>query len=160
MHSRAAGRGLIAPDDHIGSPVSWRLLFRNDGGPVGDTSPVRTTRGVRAGLVLLGLLSVLDIVFTFIPVPEDEPGPPIEVLIIGGLLGLVSLVLVVLMWRGARGTVGWVLVVLRVASALLSVPAFFVPGVPVFFVVLSAVFLVLTIVGVVLVWPAVRQARV
>lgn len=98
-------------------------------------------RGVPAGLTLLGLLSVFDIGSTFIPAPADVPGPPAEILIIGNLLGLVSLVLVVLMWRGGRGVVGWVLVALRVLSALLAVPAFLVEGVPTVFVVLAAVFL-------------------
>lgn len=115
-------------------------------------------RGVRAGLALLGLLSLVDIVFTFVTPPEGEPGPPVAIVIAGGLLGLVSLALVVLMWRGARGVIGWVLVGLRVLSALLAVPAFFVPGVPTFFVVLAAAFVVLTVVGVVLVRPALRRA--
>lgn len=115
-------------------------------------------RGARAGLALLGLLSVFDIGSTFIPAPADLPGPPVEILIISNLLGLVSLVLVVLMWRGGRGMVGWVLVTLRGLSALLAVPAFLVEGVPTVFVVLAAVFLVLTVVGVLLVRPTLRRA--
>lgn len=115
-------------------------------------------RNVFIGLALLGLLSVFDIVSAFIPVPADEPGPPIEVLVGGAVLGLVSLALIALVWRGARGVVGWVLVALRVLSALLAVPAFIVPEVPTVWVVLAAVYILLTVVGVVLVRPALRRA--
>jgi len=121
---------------------------------------MRTTHPsrVRTGLVLLGLLSVFDVVFTTSPAgTETSAGPPIEVLIAGGILGLVSLVLVVLVWRGARGTVGWALVVLRVLSALLGVPAFLAPDVPTWARVMVGVFALLTIAGVVLVRPALHR---
>lgn len=115
--------------------------------------------GVRGGLALLTLLSVFDVVFSFVPVPEGEVGPPIEVQIAGGVLGLISLVLIVLVWRGGRGVLGWLLVASRVLSALLGVPAYFEPGVPTWAIVLVSTFLVLTIIGCVLVRPILSRTK-
>jgi hypothetical protein len=114
-------------------------------------------RSVSAGLALLGLLSVFDIVTAFIPPGVGEPGPPLEILIAGAVLGLGSLVLVAVLLRGARGWPAWLLVALRAISGLLALPAFFEPDVPRAWVVLAAIFLVLTIVGIVLVRPALRS---
>jgi peptidoglycan/LPS O-acetylase OafA/YrhL len=113
-------------------------------------------RGVPAGLALLGLLSVFDIVTAFIPPGEGEAGPPLEILVFGVVLGLGSLVLVAMVWRGRLGWPAWLLVALRAISGLLALPAFFVPDVPRVWMVLAAIFLVLTVVGIVLVRPTLR----
>ena len=58
----------------------------------------------RSGLVLLGVLSVLDLTA---PLYTDGQHPPMIIAIMGSVLGLVSIVLVVLAWRGrAAAAVG------------------------------------------------------
>lgn len=106
-----------------------------------------------AGLVLLGLLSLVDAAGLLL---TDGETPPIAVAAIGTVLGVVSLVLVVLAWRGSRrAAIG--LVALRVLSAATAVPAFTVGGVPAPVQALAAALIVLTLLGCVLVRPALRR---
>ena len=102
---------------------------------------------LRAGLVLLGLLSVADVVG---PLTTDGDHPPMWVALVGAALGLASLVCVVAAWRGSRRAV-LPLVVLRLASALSAVPAFFVDDVPSGILALVVVFIAATLAGVALV---------
>lgn len=107
----------------------------------------------RAGLVLLGLLSLADVVSAFL---TDGEFPPVWVAVLGGFLGLASLVLLVFAWRGSRASLR-ALVVLRLVSAASALPAFGVTGVPGPVVALAAAIVVLTAVGCLL---AVRQRSV
>lgn len=109
----------------------------------------------RIALVLFGLLSVADIVGL---VATDGKHPPYSVAAIGAVLGVVSLWLVVRIWRGNWGGV-FVLVGLRILSALSAVPAFFISDVPTAAVVAAAVIVVLTVVAVLLLRPE-RQLKV
>lgn len=84
------------------------------------------SRSTRAGLLVLGFLSVLDLV---VPLLTDGDHPPMAVAVAAALLGAVSLALVVAAWRGARRAVPGLLV-LRALSALSAVPAAVTPGVP------------------------------
>jgi hypothetical protein len=97
----------------------------------------------RAGLVLLGLLSVADVVSAFL---TDGEFPPVWVAVLGGILGLASLVLLVYAWRGHRAALG-ALIVLRLVSAASALPAFGVTGVPGPVVALAGAIVVLTAVG-------------
>jgi uncharacterized integral membrane protein len=107
----------------------------------------------RSGLVLLGLLSVLDLTA---PLYTDGQHPPMIIAMIGSVLGLVSIVLVVLAWRGrAAAAVG--LSVIRVLSALTAVPAFYVGGVPGPIMAVAGSFIILTVVGVVLTLAGLRR---
>jgi hypothetical protein len=107
----------------------------------------------RAGLVLLGVISIGDLAA---PLLTDGQSPPMFIALIGSALGLVSLVLVVLAWRGrVAAAIG--LVVLRLLSALTAVPAFLEPGVPVVPMVLAGVAITVTLVGVVLVFTGLRR---
>ena len=99
------------------------------------------------GLVLLGLLSVVDVVS--LPL-GDGKHPPLPILVFGAVLGVLSLVLVLRAWRDPQAGVRW-LVVARVLSALTAVPAFLVSGVPTAAKVFAAVFMALTALGVALV---------
>ncbi|MDT5337492.1 MAG: hypothetical protein QOD90_2997 [Mycobacterium sp.] len=99
----------------------------------------------RAGLVLFGLLSLTDVVMTFVTSPNE--GPPPSIVISGFILGVVSLVLIALVLRTGSRALLAVLVACRVASALTAVPAFLIDGVPGPFVVLAATFCVLTVVA-------------
>jgi uncharacterized membrane protein YhhN len=109
--------------------------------------------GVRVGLVLLGLLSLVDVVGIF---TTDGVSPPMSIAVLGTVLGLLSLVLLWWAWRGER----WptiALVVVRLVSAATAVPAFFVPDVPGGVVVFAGALVVLTLVGCGLVLPALRR---
>jgi hypothetical protein len=107
----------------------------------------------RSGVVLLGILSVIDLAA---PLYTDGQHPPMIIAVIGSVLGLVSIVLAVFAWRGrTAAAVG--LCVVRVLSALTAVPAFWVTGVPGPVVAVAGSFIVLTIVGIVLTLAGLRQ---
>jgi len=114
------------------------------------------TRTSRAGLVVLGALSALDLLA---PLLTDGEHPPMSIALLVAALGLASLVLVVSAWRGARRAV-WPLIALRLLSALSAVPAFFVPGVPAIAVAAASAVIVLTMAGIALVVPAALRPAV
>ena len=99
----------------------------------------------KAGLVVLGLLSVADL---FTPLMTDGEHPPMVIAIGSAVVGLISLVLIVLVWRGKRGALA-PLITLRLASALLAVPAFFAADVPAPAVAAAGIAVAATIFGVV-----------
>lgn len=111
------------------------------------------SRTFRWGLVVLGVLSVADLTG---PLATDGEHPPMEIALIGAGLGLLSLVLVVLAWRGQRRAVV-PLIALRVLSAVTAVPAFFGGDVPAVAVLLAGVLVALTVLGVALVLVPARQ---
>ncbi|TWP50411.1 hypothetical protein FKR81_19725 [Lentzea tibetensis] len=105
------------------------------------------SRSTRAGLIVLGVLSVLDLL---LPLLTDGEHPPMAIALVAAALGLASLVLVVSAWRGATRAVV-PLVVLRALSALGAVPAAVVPGVPQPAIIAAGAGVLLTAVGIVLV---------
>jgi hypothetical protein len=107
----------------------------------------------RSGVVLLGILSVIELTG---PLTTDGQHPPMIIALIGSVLGLISVVLAVLAWRGRMAAaVG--LCVLRVLSALTALPAFWVTGVPGPVVAVAGTSIMLTIVGVVLTLAGLRR---
>ncbi len=116
------------------------------------------SRSRTAGLAILGLLSVLDLAG---PLLTDGDNPPIEVALVGSVVGLASLVLIAYVARGASRALA-PLIVLRVLSALSAAPAFFVGDVPAGIVALAGSLVALTVVGVLLVVRplAVREVAV
>ncbi len=112
------------------------------------------SRSTRAGLLVLGFLSVVDL---FVPLLTDGDHPPMAVAVAAALLGAVSLALVVAAWRGARRAVPWLLV-LRALSALSAAPAAVTPGVPGPVLVLAATGVLATIAGAALVLVPRRTA--
>jgi len=107
----------------------------------------------RSGVVLLGVLSVIELTG---PLTTDGQHPPMIIALIGSVLGLVSIVLAVLAWRGpTAAAVG--LCVLRVLSALTALPAFWVTGVPGPVVAVAGTSIMLTIIGVVLTLAGLRR---
>jgi hypothetical protein len=107
----------------------------------------------RAGLVLLGVISLGDLTA---PLYTDGQHPPMFIALIGSAIGLLSLVLVVLAWRGrVAAAIG--LVVLRLLSALTAVPAFLEPGVPVVPMVLAGIAITVTLIGVGCVFAGLRR---
>ncbi|MET7283813.1 hypothetical protein ABZS29_36625 [Kribbella sp. NPDC005582] len=99
----------------------------------------------KAGLVVLGLVSVADL---STPLLSDGEHPPMAVAIGTAVVGLISLVLIVLGWQGKRWVLG-PLIALRLASALLAVPAFFVADVPAAAVAAAGIGVAATIFGVI-----------
>lgn len=110
-----------------------------------DASP-RT----RAGLYVLGLLSLFDVAG---PLLTDGDDPPYAVAFLGSVLGLVSLVLIYRALRNPAGPVR-LLIGLRVLSAVTALPAFVVSDVPGFVRALAFVFVVATAVGIALIGTA------
>jgi hypothetical protein len=109
-------------------------------------------RPFRAGLVLLGLLSVLDVAGLVL----RRRASPYGVGVVGAVLGAASLLLLLPAWRGNRAAV-LALVVMRAVAAITAVPAFFEPGVPVEIMALAGGIVLVTVVGCALVLPAVRR---
>lgn len=108
------------------------------------------SRSLRAGLIVLGVLSILDLLLPFL---TDGEHPPMAIAQVTALVGLASLVLVVSAWRGAtRALIP--LAVLRGVSALLAVPAVFEPGVPGPVVLAAGGGVLVTLVGIALVFAA------
>jgi hypothetical protein len=79
----------------------------------------------KIGLVLCGLFSLANIPSALTPAPEGETGPPLGILIIGSILGVIGLVATVMAWRGSG-------VALRVAAGAMIVVT--LTGLPAFFV--------------------------
>ena len=117
------------------------------------SSPISTR--TRAGLVLAALLGVADVVSAFFPTPDGEPGPPLPIVVLGGLIGLATLAAVVPAWRTGRRGALRVVAGTRVLSAISALPAFFV-DVPAWLKLATAVAVVLTVVCVVLVLSPTR----
>jgi hypothetical protein len=111
------------------------------------------TRLYRAGLIVLGLLSLVDLAG---PLFTDGEHPPMVIALIGAGLGLISIVLVILAWRGWLAA-AIALVVLRLLSALSAVPAFLEPGVPTGAMIAAGVGIGLTVVGAALVLAGLRR---
>jgi hypothetical protein len=105
------------------------------------------SRTFRAGLIVYVLLSLGDLA---VPLLTDGDHPPMSIALIGAALGLISLVLVVLVWRGERRAVV-PLIVLRVLSGVGVLPVFFAGGVPAAAMVDAALTVALTAAGTALV---------
>jgi hypothetical protein len=110
----------------------------------------------KVGLVLCGLYSLANIPSFLEAPPDGEEGPPMAILVVGTILGIIGLVAVVMAWRGNR-------VALRVAAGsiiivtLTGLPAFFV-DVPMFVKALVGVSVVMTVAAVVLMFSGDRHA--
>lgn len=118
----------------------------------------RPTTKQKVGLVICGLYSAANIPSAFVPTPDGEEGPPLAVLVIGSILGVVGLVTTVMAWRGNR-------VALRVAAGciivmtLTGLPAFFV-DVPMAIKALVGISIVVTVLAVVLMFSGRRPEPV
>ncbi len=114
-----------------------------------------TTTKQKVGLAIAGLYSLANIP-SFLGAPDPgEEGPPMAILVVGSVLGVIGLVAAVMAWRGNR-------VALRVAAGamivntLTGLPAFFV-DVPMFVKALVAFSVLLTVLAVVLMFSGDRR---
>lgn len=112
------------------------------------------TRTHRTGLVLLGVVSILDVLG---PLATDGDHPPMWIALVGLALGVASLAGIVADWRGQRRAL-LPLIVFRLVSVLTTVPAFYVDDVPAGIIVFAAAFILVSLVGIALV--AGRRERV
>ena len=85
------------------------------------------SRKMTAGLVLLAVLAALDIVG--VAGAGMDGAPPLGVILVSALLGIITLVGVRMDWTGApRGMT--IAIVSRILAAVLGLPVFFVDGTP------------------------------
>ena len=116
--------------------------------------PVTSTKQ-KVGLVLCGLYCLSSIPSVLESQPDGEEGPPMAILVLSSVLGVIGLVAVVAAWRGSR-------LGLRVAagalivSALTGLPAFFV-DVPAGIKLLTGVSVLVTIGTIVLMFSPARR---
>ncbi len=110
----------------------------------------------KVGIGIAGVYSLINIPSSLVAAPDPgEVGPPMAILVLGGVLGVIGLAAAVVAWRGNR-------VALRVAAGALIVntltglPAFFV-DVPMAVKALVAVSVLLTVAAVVLMFSGDRR---
>ncbi len=118
------------------------------------TGPALTTKQ-KVGLGIAGVFSALNIPSFLTAAPDGEVGPPLPIMILSSVLGVIGLIAAVMAWRGNR-------VALRVAagaiiiSTLTGLPAFFV-DVPMFIKALVGFSVLLTVLAVVLMFSGDRR---
>jgi hypothetical protein len=118
-------------------------------------SRVQTTTKQKVGLVLCALYSLSNIPSFLEAAPDGDEGPPMAILVVGSILGVLGLVAAIMAWRGSR-------VALRIAAGsmivltLTGLPAFFV-DVPMFIKALVGFSVLLTVVTVVLMFSGDRR---
>lgn len=119
--------------------------------------PAALTTRVKVGLVLAGLLAVADLLGSLlVPVDPSQVGPPVGVIVLAGILGLVTLVFVVIAWlRRSRGAIR-IVAGTRILSAVTALPAFFA-GPPAPFVIAAALGVTVTAIAVALMLSPVRH---
>jgi len=116
-----------------------------------------TSKRQKVGLVLAGIYSAANIPSVLFPTPDGSEGPPIGILVIGSVLGVVGLVAVIVAWRtgnraALRAAAGAIIVV-----TLTALPAFFV-DVPAGIKLLVGVSVLFTIAAVVLMFSPGRRS--
>ncbi len=117
------------------------------------TAPTITRQ--RVGIGIGALLSLISLPSILTPTPEGETGPPIAILALGTVLGLVGLVAAFLAWRGNRGALR-VLAGTVIVNMLTALPAFFV-DVPAWLKLGVGVTVLLALAAVVLMFTPDRQ---
>jgi hypothetical protein len=92
---------------------------------------------------------VTNIPFLFAPAPDGDEGPPILVLVVSGVLGLICLTCAIVAWLTSNRLAVRINAAALIINALLSMPAFFVDIAP-WVKVGAAVSVLLTVVALVL----------
>ena len=114
-----------------------------------------TTRN-RVGLGIAAVLGLADCTSLAFTTPDGEVGPPIAVLILTTICGLVTLVATVPAWRRGDRPATRLVAGSRIVSAVAGLPVFFVDIDPAL-VVLAAVGVALTVIAVVLMLTPARR---
>jgi hypothetical protein len=111
----------------------------------------------KIGFVLALLLGIFDLPAVAQPTPDGEAGPPMAVLVLSSLCGLITLAAVAYGWSRRSWPAIRIGAGARIVSLLLAMPAFFVDGIEGWIRVLAAVFVLVTIVTVVLMLAPARR---
>lgn len=114
----------------------------------GRSLPRRSSTAARLGLLIAVVLAVGDVVLGVAQLGAGETIPA-AVGYFAIAAGVVTLVAVPLAWRMVRWAT-WLVIVVRLLSALTGAPAFFVPDVPAGLVIVAATGIVLAALVVVL----------
>lgn len=122
---------------------------------VRETGPTLNTRN-KIGLVIAGLISLANVPSVLEAPPEGEVGPPMMVLLADTVCGVIGLVAVVIAWRSGSRTAIRVAAACLVVALVTALPAFFV-DVPAFIKILVAVFTLVTLTALVLMFSGDRQ---
>jgi len=120
------------------------------------TSTNRVTTRNKVGLGIAALLGLIDCASLLFTTAEGEVGPPVAILVLTTLCGIVTLVAVGPAWRSGDRVATRVTAGARIVSALTALPAFFV-DIPAGVVVITAALVVLTVVSVVLMMTPARR---
>lgn len=125
---------------------------------VRESVPALNTRN-KIGLAVAGLISLTNVPSVLEGgVPDGEVGPPMEVLLADTILGVIGLVAVVIAWRTGSSTALRVTAACLVISLVTALPALFV-DVPSFIKILVAVFTIITLVALVLMFSGDRRRQ-
>ncbi|MEJ7630316.1 MAG: hypothetical protein WKF54_12065 [Nocardioidaceae bacterium] len=106
-----------------------------------------TTTRQRVGLVLAGLLSAISIPSVFFPTGDGNDGPPLAILVLGSVLGVIGLAAVIVAWRSGSRTAIRVAAGALIINLLTSLPAFFV-DVPAVIKLLTGISVLVTVLAV------------
>ena len=153
-HAPVAGKAerLIVrrPLDHLEETMSTTS--------VRESVPTLSTRN-KIGLVVAGLISLSNIPSVLEGgAPDGDVGPPMVVLVADTILGVIGVVAVVIAWRTGSRTALRVTAACLVVSLVTSLPALFV-DVPSVIKILVAVFTVITLVALVLMFSGDRRPQ-
>lgn len=114
-----------------------------------STTPVTTTTSrLRIGLALSAILGLLGVAFLAIP-SDGQEAPPVVVIVLSAVLGLVQVACAVIAWRSGNRLAIRINAAVLIINALLSVPAFFV-DIDAWIKAVSALSVILTVVALVL----------
>jgi hypothetical protein len=116
-----------------------------------------TSKRQKVGLVLAGIYSALNIAGVLFPPPEGQEGPPMGILIVDSVLGLVGLVAVIVTWRTGNRAALRVAAGAIIIMGLTALPAFFV-DVPAGIKLLAGVSTLFVIAAVVLMFSPGRRS--
>jgi hypothetical protein len=112
------------------------------------------SRALAAGLVLSGLVSLIDVLA--VAGLGLEAAPPGPVVIIGAVLGVITVLAVPPAWRGSTRA-ALVVIASRLVSAVLAIPALVIDSVPGWARAFAAVVALLSLLGAGLVSAGLRQ---
>ena len=107
-----------------------------------------TTNRLRAGLALSAVLGLLGVAFLGVPADGQE-APPVIVIVLSAVLGLIQVACAVIGWRSGNRLAIRINAAVLIINALLSVPAFFV-DIDAWIKAVSALSVILTVVALVL----------
>ena len=111
------------------------------------SAPTTTSR-LRAGLALSAVLGLLGVAFLGVPADGQE-APPVIVIVLSAVLGLIQVACAVIGWRSGNRLAIRINAAVLIINALLSVPAFFV-DVDAWIKAVAALSVILTVVALVL----------